>query len=368
MSSIIITLTLLGHFAPLSTPTSTVAVKKPSATAKKAAVVKKTSPAPSKATAKKKTSAAPSKAAVVKKPSAAPSKAAAVKKPSATAKKAAVARKVTPLVKKTSPTPATIALKRQKPASRVIRGTVKTAKASSPVHLAHVPATPKAVTLKAADKRKVRTVKTRQPRTVAYPPIGIYQIHLREFASIRVYDENGYLRPQALAEFNKINRCLKTGVVLEMDYRVLVELYEAWVAFGMPSVTLFSGCRQAPYASENSRHNFGTAIDYNFDGVTRRELVSWLLSRRDRKPHGVGLGYYPNSYHIHMDVREAHAFWVDLGPAGEKGSRMVADSYHWFATERSQRSRVAEASDKDPKPEEAALNAPSEEPETSAAQ
>jgi uncharacterized protein YcbK (DUF882 family) len=218
------------------------------------------------------------------------------------------------------------------------------------------------VVKKAAVQTKKAAVHTKK----AAVHIGIYQIHLQEFASIRVYDENGYLRPQALAEFNRINRCLKTGVVLEMDYRLLVELYEAWIAFGMPSVTLFSGCRQAPNASENSRHNFGTAIDYNFDGVTRRELVSWLLSRRDRKSHGVGLGYYPNSYHIHMDVREAHAFWVDLGPAGEKGSRMVADSYHWFATERKQRSRAVEASTKDPEPQATAVNIPAGEPETSA--
>ncbi|MBU1410320.1 DUF882 domain-containing protein [Myxococcota bacterium] len=356
MSSIIITLTLLGHFAPLSAPTPKVAVKKPSVVKKAAVQTKKAAVHTKKAAVQTKKAAVHTKKAAVH-----------TKKAAVHTKKAAVhTKKKNVTAKVTTPAPATIALKRQKTASRVIRGTVKTSKASTPIHLAHVPATPKAVTLKTADKRKVRNVKTRRPKTVAYPPIGIYQIHLQEFASIRVYDENGYLRPQALAEFNRINRCLKTGVVLEMDYRLLVELYEAWIAFGMPSVTLFSGCRQAPNASENSRHNFGTAIDYNFDGVTRRELVSWLLSRRDRKSHGVGLGYYPNSYHIHMDVREAHAFWVDLGPAGEKGSRMVADSYHWFATERKQRSRAVEASTKDPEPQATAVNIPAGEPETSA--
>ena len=341
MSSILIIIAFIGSQSPLVT------LAKPAGS----------KPATVKPAAAKKTT--PAKAAAGKSKSAA-TKPATAKKTSAPAKKRIVAAKP---AHKAHPG-ATIALKESQPSSRVISGKLNRSKTASPVHLAQVPATPKAITPKAADKRKLRNAATRQTKTVQYPPIGIYQIHLREFASIRVYDENGYLRPQALTEFNKINRCVRTGVVLPMDYRLLVELYDAWIAFGMPSITLFSGCRQVPDATPGSRHNFGTAIDYNFDGVSRRELIAWLLSRRDRKVHGMGVGYYPNAYHIHMDVREKHAFWVDLNPAGEKGSMMVADSYRWFANERKLRTRTAEVTPKEAPTQETAEVTPKEETPT----
>jgi hypothetical protein len=31
----------------------------------------------------------------------------------------------------------------------------------------------------------------------------------------------------------------------------------------------------------------------------------------------VGVGYYPNSTHVHLDVREASAYWVDEAGPGE---------------------------------------------------
>jgi len=320
MSSIIFILALFtapGRPNPAVRPSA-----KPTPAAKKAApAAKKAAP-----TARK-------PAATIAAKKAAP----AARKPAATI----AAKKAAPAARKPA---ATIALK-QSP-GRKIHGTV-VRKAPAPVHLATVPATPRPVTAKAADKRKVKPARETRTRTVAYPPINLYQIHLREHASIRVYDENGFLRPQALREFNRVNRCVKTGVVLELDYRLLVELYSAWIAFGMPSVTLYSGCRQAPHASPTSRHNFGLALDYAFDGVSRKELVSWLLARRDRASHGVGLGYYPNSFHIHMDVRDRHAFWVDLNEGGAKGSKMVADPYGWFAGDRRLRARRDEAPPKE---------------------
>ncbi len=317
----------------------------------KATPVKKQAPVP-----KKTSTVAKKQAPVAKKTAAAAKKTATVtKKTSTVAKKQApVAKKQAPVAKKTGSAKqpaATIALKQAR--DRKIHGTV-VRPAPAPVHLATVPATPRPVTAKAADKRKVKPVRESRPRTVAYPPINLYQIHLREHASIRVYDENGFLRPQALREFNRLNRCVKTGVVLELDYRLLVELYTAWIAFGMPSVTLYSGCRQAPHASPTSRHNFGLALDYAFDGVSRRELVAWLLARRDRASHGVGLGYYPNSFHIHMDVREKHAFWVDLNEGGAEGSKMVAEPYQWFEGNHKLRARRDEAPPKEAAEQETA--------------
>ncbi len=231
---------------------------------------------------------------------------------------------------------ATIALKQKSP-GKVISGTVRR-KDPAPVKLVQTPTVPRTVTAKAPDKRKVRPAPAK-PVTDPYPPMAVYHLNLREYASIRVYDENGFLLPQALRQFNHINRCVGSNVVLEMEWRLLVDLYQAWLEFGMPSVTIFSGCRQAPHAKQ-SRHNFGLAIDFKFDGVRNRELITWLLSHREKTPHAMGVGYYPNGYHVHMDVRDRHSFWVDLNQAGARGSMMVADAHHWFANEKRMRARV----------------------------
>ena len=257
-------------------------------------------------------------------------------KPTKTAHKPETLKKA----KATSPSPAakpkaTIALK-QAP-ERVITGKVRR-QDPAPVKLIQTPVVQKTVTAKAPDKRKVSPAPSK-PRIEPYPPMSIYHLNLREYASIRVYDENGFLRPQAISEFNHINRCVGTGVVLQMEWRLLVELYQAWLAFGMPSVTIFSGCRQAPHAKQ-SRHNFGQAIDFTFDGVRNRELITWLLAHREKSHHGMGVGYYPNGYHVHMDVRDRHSFWVDLNQPGARGSMMVADAHHWFVNEKRMRARA----------------------------
>lgn len=229
----------------------------------------------------------------------------------------------------------------KKASGRIVSGVVNK-KHTAPVQLAKVRPVDRVVEPLKPDKRKIQPVQDTRLPVVVFPPIGIYNIHQREFVSIRVYEETGHLRPKALEEFNRITRCLHTGVQLPMDYRLLTELYQAWLYFGMPSVTLFSGCRQVPYASKGSRHNFGLAVDFNFDGVPRRDVISYFLNRREQVHHGLGVGYYPKSFHVHIDVREKHAFWVDLQPGGEKGSQIVADSMRWFQEEntRSRRSNT----------------------------
>jgi uncharacterized protein YcbK (DUF882 family) len=314
MSSFVLVLAL----CTLTTPTPPTASRKP-ATAKK-----------STASARKPKAKAASPAPAV------------AKKSTATARK--------PKAKAASPAH-TIALTQKKAPGKVITGTVRR-KAPAPVKLVQTPTVPKTVTAKAPDKRKVRP-ESPKPRTDPYPPMAIYHLNLREYASIRVYDENGFLRPQALRQFNHINRCVGSNVVLEMDWRLLVGLYQAWLEFGMPSVTIFSGCRQAPHA-KRSRHNFGMAIDYKFDGVKNRDLITWLLSHREKTPHAMGVGYYPNGYHVHMDVRDRHSFWVDLNRAGARGSMMVADAHHWFVNEKRMRTRVEASPRKEAEEQETA--------------
>jgi hypothetical protein len=49
------------------------------------------------------------------------------------------------------------------------------------------------------------------------------------------------------------------------------------------------------------------------EGVPNWALRDFLLTLER-----VGVGYYPNSFHVHLDVREQSASWVDLSRPGQR--------------------------------------------------
>ena len=59
----------------------------------------------------------------------------------------------------------------------------------------------------------------------------------------------------------------------------------------------------------------GLACDFRVVGVKNTELRDYL---RHAFKH-VGVGYYPNSSFVHLDVRQgASAFWIDYSGPGER--------------------------------------------------
>ncbi len=143
----------------------------------------------------------------------------------------------------------------------------------------------------------------------------VYHIHSHESALIRLYDARGRLRPKALAQLSHLMRDYKTGEEIQIHWRIAVLLYDLFIHFGQPQVTVFSGYRpHSTIHGRPSKHASGHAVDFALDGVSNREIASYLLE------HGfkVGVGYYPNSYHVHMDVRPKNGFWVDYSGPGEE--------------------------------------------------
>ena len=142
----------------------------------------------------------------------------------------------------------------------------------------------------------------------------VYHLHNQELAWIRPYDRKGRLRPAALRRFSHLLRCAHTGKVRAIHWRVLVILYDLWLHFGQPQVTIFSGNRPPEVARlKTSRHVTGHAVDFALDGVSNARIRDYLLRAFDH----VGVGYYPNGFHVHLDVRAQKRFWVDLGGPGE---------------------------------------------------
>jgi hypothetical protein len=69
---------------------------------------------------------------------------------------------------------------------------------------------------------------------------------------------------------------------------------------------------------KTSRHHNGHAIDFKIVGVPAKEVFQYC---KDHFPL-VGIGYYPTSNFVHLDVgrEDEQAFWIDSSGAGEEAS------------------------------------------------
>jgi uncharacterized protein YcbK (DUF882 family) len=108
-------------------------------------------------------------------------------------------------------------------------------------------------------------------------------------------------------------RCRRTGAESPIDPRLIEMLWQLARRTGQKLV-LISGFRALPFASPGSYHLRGMAADIRIPGLTA------LMVRDLARASGArGVGYYPRSQFVHVDVREEPFFWTDLG-AGEDGS------------------------------------------------
>lgn len=178
---------------------------------------------------------------------------------------------------------------------------------------------------KRAKKRRPAKKKTRKKtkKRPQFPPMSLYHIHNRESLELRLYDARGRVRPKAVHKFSRFMRSYKTGKVRTIHWRLPVVLYEIWLRFGQPQVTIYSGYRPPEVCSlKTSKHTEGEAVDFSFDGVPNSEVRDYILKHWFM----VGVGFYPNSYHVHLDVRKKKTFWIDYGGPGE-GARYARRPY-----------------------------------------
>jgi LysM repeat protein len=100
---------------------------------------------------------------------------------------------------------------------------------------------------------------------------------------------------------------LKRGI----SRRLIALMVRVSDQFGGRPLHVVSGFRTKSFSQE-SRHRHGRAVDFFVPGVPNSALRDYLLTL----PH-VGVGYYPNSTFVHLDVREQKTYWVDVSHPGQ---------------------------------------------------
>lgn len=125
-----------------------------------------------------------------------------------------------------------------------------------------------------------------------------------------VIDPNGKVIGNARKAFNKI-LATSDGKTILINRRLIRLLAQVSDTFGGRPFRVVSGYRLESTA-RRSRHKTGHALDFSIPGVPNEALRDYVK----RFPK-VGVGYYPNSSFIHLDVRDRWTYWIDYSGPGQ---------------------------------------------------
>jgi uncharacterized protein YcbK (DUF882 family) len=151
------------------------------------------------------------------------------------------------------------------------------------------------------------------PSKKGVKPGVVRLIRGQETLQARVLDRKNKLVANTLPEFMRFLR-FKDGTTHAIDPRLVTLLGMLSDHFSGRDIMVVSGFR--PFTTHqftpHSNHNIGRAIDFAVRGVPNETVRDFCKRFRN-----VGVGYYPNSSFVHLDVRDSNAFWIDYAGPGQ---------------------------------------------------
>jgi uncharacterized protein YcbK (DUF882 family) len=144
-----------------------------------------------------------------------------------------------------------------------------------------------------------------------------------ETMEVRINLSSGEIEPDSYRRLRHLLRCLRTGAETPPDPR-LIELLYRIAQRTHQRIVLISGFRAPMFSLATlSYHTRGMAADIRIPGMTP------LMVRDLAFALGVkGVGYYPVSEFVHLDVREDQQYWIDYGQNRQDGERAEHDPSH----------------------------------------
>ena len=162
--------------------------------------------------------------------------------------------------------------------------------------------------------------KRKAPPPPPPPAAELFALNTRESFKLRP-DAKGRITQKTLRGWNRFLRCHHTGRVHAMSTRLAQLIYDVAKHFGFKRILVVAGYRAPRVARKKgnpkSPHKKGVACDFRVEGVPNTELRDY-----ERTLAKVGVGYYPNSDFVHLDVdplrNKRSAFWIDYSKPGER--------------------------------------------------
>lgn len=150
------------------------------------------------------------------------------------------------------------------------------------------------------------------------PMLTLQGLNVPDRVTIAASGDGGGFSAEALDRAARVLRDPRTGDEHPVDPRLLDVVYRIAVEFSAHEIRVVSGYR-TPRSGKASNHGKGRAIDLVVPGARDEDVAKFA-----RQQGFVGVGVYPKSGFVHIDVRESSYFWVDhSGPGKRQRTRRV---------------------------------------------
>jgi uncharacterized protein YcbK (DUF882 family) len=175
------------------------------------------------------------------------------------------------------------------------------------------------VALGAEDARGARDASGRAagaggPAGGVHAPIGglgrfvIQSANTGEELEVKVNLATGEVEAEGYRRLRHLMRCLRTTAETPVDPRLIDLLYRIAQRTGQ-KIVLVSGFRAPMFSLATlSYHTRGMAADIRIPGMTPLMVRDMVMAMGVR-----GIGYYPVSGFVHVDVRDQFTTWTDYG-------------------------------------------------------
>jgi len=142
--------------------------------------------------------------------------------------------------------------------------------------------------------------------------LTLQALNMPERVTIAASSERGGFSAEDLDRAAHVLRDPRTGNEHPIDPRLLDLVYRVATHFNAHEVRIVSGYR-TPRNGRYSNHARGRALDLVIPGASDEDVAKFA-----REQGFTGVGVYPTSGFVHLDIRERSYFWVDNSGPGKR--------------------------------------------------
>jgi uncharacterized protein YcbK (DUF882 family) len=144
------------------------------------------------------------------------------------------------------------------------------------------------------------------------PKLVLVSLNTNERVELSASADQGLFSASELDRAAFALREPSSGNAHPVEPRLIDLVYRIQTHFAAQEVRIISGYR-TPHGRNASNHGRGRAIDLVVPGTSDADVASFA-----RELGFVGVGIYPTSGFVHIDVRERSYFWVDASSPGRR--------------------------------------------------
>ncbi|HEY2513855.1 MAG TPA: DUF882 domain-containing protein [Polyangiaceae bacterium] len=144
------------------------------------------------------------------------------------------------------------------------------------------------------------------------PKLVLASLNTNERLELAAHSDLGGFDASDLDRAAYVLREPSSGNTHPIEPHLLDLVYRVQTHFAAQEIRVISAYR-TPHGRRASNHGRGRAIDIVVPGATDADVAKFA-----RELGFVGVGIYPNSGFVHLDVRDRSYFWVDSSAPGRR--------------------------------------------------